>query len=265
MQSISTSVPDGVLSMWDGGAPVVHRHLVKPVKCTDLVADILASDVPLVQSHGVEELSHKPTVKTFTNLEEYLQHGTGYCKQQSVPDAVQQDLESTLGLHGRVTTPYMWLCREGLAAKTGLHNDDEWNILVQLSGKKRVLLFAPRHKDKLYLNDKFDVGTECCDADPLVEDWATRWPLLKAVPEVLHAELDMGDVLAFPPFWYHTVQVIPQEVVNVSVNIFHSAVSEWLLHEPWRCLQTFAHSRLKLYKWGHCVCHTSSTQAGGQF
>mmetsp|Transcript_34713 Transcript_34713/g.79567 ORF Transcript_34713/g.79567 Transcript_34713/m.79567 type:complete len:266 (+) Transcript_34713:64-861(+) len=264
MQSRSTNVPDGVLSMWDSCGPVVHRHLVKPIECADLVADILASNVPLVQSHGVEELSDNPTVKTSTCLAEYLQEGTGYCKQQRVPDAVLQSLESTLGLHGRVTTPYMWLCREGLAAKTGLHNDDEWNILVQLSGKKQVLLFEPRYKEMLYLNDKFDVGTECCDADPFVEDWATRWPLLAAVPQVFQAELETGDALAFPPLWYHTVQVIPQEVVNISINIFHSSASDWLLHEPWRCLQTFAHSRLKLYKWGHCVCHTSPSQASTQ-
>ena len=61
-------------------------------------------------------------------------------------------------------THYCWMGPPG--AVTGLHNDDENNVLAQIYGTKRVLLFEPEQAPYLYVNTKYDSGTQCCDVDP---------------------------------------------------------------------------------------------------
>jgi hypothetical protein len=45
-------------------------------------------------------------------------------------------------------------------AVTGLHSDDEDNVLLQICGKKRVVLFPPSSRHLLRPNQKYDSGKQ---------------------------------------------------------------------------------------------------------
>ena len=72
------------------------------------------------------------------------------------------------------------------------------NLLIQVTGQKRVVLFSPRDATKLYLNgDK----SEVLDIDN---------PDLKKYPKFVDAVqyecfMEPGDVLFIPALWFHNV------------------------------------------------------------
>ena len=84
------------------------------------------------------------------------------------------------------------------------------NLLVQVTGRKRVVLFSPRDATNLYLTgDKSQV----LDIDS---------PDLTAYPRFAQAtryecHLEAGDVLFIPALWFHNVMALE---FGVAVNIF---------------------------------------------
>ena len=111
-------------------------------------------------------------------------------------------------------THYFWMGPD--ESVTGLHSDDENNALVRrrrhgradrhrrclralsqsvIWGQKRVVLAPPGDAPLLYINDKYDSGTQCCDGDP--ETFPDMQPLLKFA---LFSEVTLGpgDVLFVP-------------------------------------------------------------------
>lgn len=84
------------------------------------------------------------------------------------------------------------------------------NLLVQVTGKKRVVLFSPRDASYLYLSgDKSQV----LDIDQ---------PNLETYPLFAHATrheclLEAGDVLFIPALWFHNVISLD---FSVAINIF---------------------------------------------
>lgn len=80
-------------------------------------------------------------------MREYVEGDVkGYIKQLSVPhslaDKFSPILEKVFSGHHK-NTLYMWVGRASAVTATGVHSDDEDNILVQLQGVKRVILFPP--------------------------------------------------------------------------------------------------------------------------
>jgi lysine-specific demethylase 8 len=143
---------------------------------------------------------------------------------------------------------YTWI--GGRGAITGCHNDDEHNALCQIYGEKRVVLFSPEDRLRLYPNLKYDSGTECCDVDPLLPDFNRHPRLYGSVG--LDARLRPGDVLLVPRFWYHHVVSLS---ANISVNYFLSSPLDFLIHGLPRILLHFLHT-LGLYSTHkNCVCH----------
>ncbi|XP_065183107.1 tRNA wybutosine-synthesizing protein 5-like [Sycon ciliatum] len=90
------------------------------------------------------------------------------------------------------------------------HYDVMDNVLVQVKGSKRVVLFAPSDALHLYLSsDKSPI------LDPLEPD-------LKAYPDYAHAQrwvctLREGEVLFMPALWSHNVLALD---FGVAVNVF---------------------------------------------
>ncbi len=86
------------------------------------------------------------------------------------------------------------------------------NVLCQIRGTKRVLLYPP--SDVLCLDippGASSSNLDVFDADP------TKHPLLQmAHPQ--EALLQPGDVLFIPPLWLHTA--CPTDSISISVNIF---------------------------------------------
>lgn len=92
-------------------------------------------------------------------------------------------------------THFCWMGPAG--SVTGLHNDDEDNVLAQILGTKRVLLLEPQEREFLYVNGKYDSGTECCDVNPVEPD-LLRHPLYAQARPPIVATLHAGDVLFIP-------------------------------------------------------------------
>ncbi|XP_072835294.2 tRNA wybutosine-synthesizing protein 5 isoform X1 [Pogona vitticeps] len=90
------------------------------------------------------------------------------------------------------------------------HYDVMDNFLIQVTGKKRVVLYSPRDVPYLYLSG---TKSEVLDVD---------MPDLKKYPLFIRArryecQLEAGDVLFIPALWFHSVI---SEEFGVGVNVF---------------------------------------------
>ncbi|XP_076458446.1 tRNA wybutosine-synthesizing protein 5-like [Babylonia areolata] len=90
------------------------------------------------------------------------------------------------------------------------HYDVMDNLLIQVTGKKRVVLFSPQEAEKLYLEgDKSSV----LDID---QPDLHRFPLFGEALRV-EGRLQPGDILFIPALWFHNVV---SEEFGVAVNVF---------------------------------------------
>jgi len=93
-----------------------------------------------------------------------------------------------------------------------LHYDVMANVLCQVKGSKRLLLYPP--SDVTYLS--FGPGASSSTINPFTTSTEEHPELQFAHPhEVL---LNPGDVLFIPPLWLHTAS--PMEGLSVAVNVF---------------------------------------------
>eukprot|EP00964_Phaeocystis_antarctica_P135611 scaffold99957_cov66-Phaeocystis_antarctica.AAC.2 len=97
---------------------------------------------------------------------------------------------------------YVWLSTPGV--RTHTHFDSDHNIFVQLVGRKRFTLWAPNQTEALCmfprlhpLWHKSRLDFERPDARPPCTDYGSS--------EALSVEVDPGDVLYLPPFWWQTL------------------------------------------------------------
>lgn len=96
------------------------------------------------------------------------------------------------------------------------------NILIQVTGEKRVLLFRPEDIGNLYMEGSSSRVVDvdgCCAGDDAVPAaaWA-RFPRFSAARQRAHeVRLKPGDVLFIPALWPHHVRA---EGFSVSVNVF---------------------------------------------
>ena len=96
---------------------------------------------------------------------------------------------------------YLWIGGHG--SMTGLHNDDENNVLCQIYGNKTVYLYPPEMRDFLYVNGNYDSGTECYDVD-VVSSTVEQYPNFSSAKQFeIKCSLTPGDMLYIPKFWYH--------------------------------------------------------------
>lgn len=90
------------------------------------------------------------------------------------------------------------------------HYDTCDNILIQVSGRKRIIFYPPTEALNLYLDgDKSKV----IDIDS---------PDLKLYPDFANAErfeafLEPGDIVFIPALWFHNVTALD---FSISVNVF---------------------------------------------
>ncbi|KAK1093492.1 tRNA methyltransferase ppm2 [Friedmanniomyces endolithicus] len=93
-----------------------------------------------------------------------------------------------------------------------LHYDVMANVLCQVRGSKRLLLYPP--SDVSHLG--FDAGASSSSVDVFNVAPAMRKHLVNTHP--YEAILEPGDILFIPPMWVHTAA--PTEGMSVAVNIF---------------------------------------------
>jgi hypothetical protein len=114
----------------------------------------------------------------------------------------------------------------GAGTKSALHYDSMDNLLVQVQGRKRVMLFPPGEAENLYpaLRDEYPhisrANVFACDDG--------RFPLLaKARRHTGEMTLMPGSALYLPPFWWHAVESLDP---SSSVNFWwqRSGAAAWL-------------------------------------
>jgi len=119
----------------------------------------------------------------------------------------------------RLYTAWGWFSGPGV--RTWLHYDNNGchNVNAQLTGSKECLLFAPRELGKLA---PFPLGGDnpahnCSQVD--IDDVdASRFPDFDDVP-CERAELQAGDLLFIPAFWFHTFR--HRGEFNSNVNFWY--------------------------------------------
>eukprot|EP00058_Branchiostoma_floridae_P028600 XP_002614091.1 hypothetical protein BRAFLDRAFT_67323 [Branchiostoma floridae] len=147
-------------------------------------------------------------------------------------------LDSPMGISSRfykdMELPKCLACPEQAALLTGInmlyssgntsyviHHDGVDNILTLVSGKKTVLVIDPKFSNHLYMND-FTVLPGLAPLDPEEID-LVRFPLVAEVDYTI-AELEAGDMLFVPQFWYH--QVRSEGDPNIAFSIWFQQFSE---------------------------------------
>lgn len=93
-----------------------------------------------------------------------------------------------------------------------LHYDVMANVLCQVRGRKRLLLYPP--SDVGYLG--FTPGASSSSLDVFSPNAQARQSVVHTHP--YEAILEPGDILFIPPMWVHTAA--PTEGMSVAVNIF---------------------------------------------
>lgn len=93
-----------------------------------------------------------------------------------------------------------------------LHYDVMANVLCQINGSKRLLLYPPSDVSLFSIPPGSSSSSiNCFDDDP-----ATRSLLTRAHPHKVL--LRPGDILFIPPLWLHTA--LPVDNISSSVNVF---------------------------------------------
>jgi tRNA wybutosine-synthesizing protein 5 len=94
------------------------------------------------------------------------------------------------------------------------HYDVCDNILIGVRGRKRVVLFAPRDVDRLYVDGS---TSRIVDIDSAAQS-TTQFPRFrKAYERRYEAVLEQGDILYIPALWFHTTFAIGAPAVGVNM------------------------------------------------
>jgi hypothetical protein len=107
------------------------------------------------------------------------------------------------------------------ASATGLHNAGSCNVFVQVYGKKHWKLFPPYYTMVLDPNPVKNVyrhapmrSDKGVPFDPFNPDYNRPFELFRYI-DTLDAELNPGDILWLPPYYWHCVQN-PTDSIGVS-------------------------------------------------
>nr|XP_039248683.1 tRNA wybutosine-synthesizing protein 5-like [Styela clava] len=101
------------------------------------------------------------------------------------------------------------------------HYDMMDNLLIQVKGRKRVVLFPPTDVENLYLQgDKSEI------MDIFTPD-LSKYPLFAKVKRY-EAFLEPGDLLFIPALWFHNVVALE---FGIAVNVFWKNLSPHTLYD----------------------------------
>jgi len=116
--------------------------------------------------------------------------------------------------------PRIWI---GNAAKVATHHDRFENIAIVAAGRRRFTLFPPSAEPDLYMgpHDPTPAGARISMVHLTAPDF-DRYPRFVAALRVAQtAELQPGDAIFIPRYWYHHVEALDR--FNVLVNYWWDA------------------------------------------
>jgi hypothetical protein len=110
--------------------------------------------------------------------------------------------------------PNLWIGGDG--CRTPLHFDHADNFFVQVNGRKRISLVAPKWSEAMYPAIGLKLP-HCSRVDVFAPDLDTFPRYAEARANTLHADLAGGDMLYIPTGWWHAVQAFTP---SVSINFW---------------------------------------------
>ena len=107
-----------------------------------------------------------------------------------------------------------------------MHYDTHDNVLVQVVGRKRVALFPPAADAYMYAQGSSSRVEDIAYPPRAPDDYA-KFPLFydKARESRVDFQLNAGDALFIPAFWYHHVYAEDAEP-SVAVNVFWRSLAD---------------------------------------
>ena len=146
--------------------------------------------------------------------------------------------------------PYKGIFISGRGAGTRLHRDPFGTeaMLCQFYGEKQLLLFDPRHADKVMSNGK------CADSGA-IDHLKSR--SVNGVAPTFEDVLRPGEILFIPGGWFHDV-VSSSDSISITWNFVHSTRSEPFLREVDNPENTFDRDMLDYLGYGLTYSGASS-------
>lgn len=145
---------------------------------------------------------------------------TKYYIQQTSVQSISQELMADISIPEIITSHQggcscnMWFGAQG--CKTPLHHDLSENLLSQIKGRKRVILFPPREEKHLYPAIGYKLP-HCSQVDVFSPD-IVKYPLFtKASVHRQEFVLEPGNILYIPSNWWHALESLD---ISMSVNIW---------------------------------------------
>ena len=140
---------------------------------------LLKPDKRVAVSHGCEERCAVPSRTEDVTLGHFCAKLRGDPRAGYLKQCPLEDLGCRWALRAHAPflqettswvqeTAFLWV--GGADATTGLHSDDEDNVLLVTHGSKHVLLYPPAARRHLDPNPRYDNGTECCEIDAFLSE-----------------------------------------------------------------------------------------------
>lgn len=130
------------------------------------------------------------------------------------------EAQNPLGLPTGDAPARLWI---GNATQVATHYDQSPNIACVVHGRRRFTLFPPEQVANLYLGplDHTMAGPPSSMVDPDAPDLARYPRYAEALARAEVAELEPGDAIFVPAFWWHHVRAFDR--LNVLVNYWWRA------------------------------------------
>ncbi|WP_443749236.1 cupin-like domain-containing protein [Asticcacaulis solisilvae] len=111
--------------------------------------------------------------------------------------------------------PRIWISN---ATRAQTHNDNDYNIACVVAGRRRFTLFPPEQVTNLYIGpfERTPSGRPISLASLEAPDFDAHPKFRDAIATAQVAELEPGDALYIPRYWWHHVQSL--ERFNILIN-----------------------------------------------
>lgn len=158
----------------------------------------------------------RPLGETLDRIAHARTHPTaGYLAIQMLPLNSQMPAllrENAMPLVPATARPKLWL---GGPVKTQIHNDRDHNLACVVAGRRRFVLFPPEQVANLYIGP-LDNPPPLSFVDPEAPDFDAFPRFREALAAARVAQLDPGDALLMPRYWWH--HVTSRDPYNAMVN-----------------------------------------------
>jgi hypothetical protein len=156
-----------------------------------------------------------------------------FIQSASIPDCLPDFARANaIGLVMPSVIPRIWI---GNSVTVATHYDLSDNIACVVGGRRRFTLFPPEEIANLYVGPiHFTLAGQPVSMVPLDDPDFVRYPRFEqALAAAQTAELEPGDAIYIPYFWWHHVQSL--ERFNVLVNYWWND-AESATASPYDCL-----------------------------